>query len=81
MEKKNFATVCTDLIAEIANPSEEWALRSQTAALVAEVWYFRNYEILIYHLRCHRVIERYKRSSVVLGLESHYYLCESNSKN
>ncbi|XP_022143035.1 protein HASTY 1 [Momordica charantia] len=37
MEKKNFATVCTDLIAEIANPSEEWALRSQTAALVAEI--------------------------------------------
>lgn len=51
MEKRNFANVCIDLMAEITTPSEEWALKSQTAALVAEVWHFRNYKILNYYLQ------------------------------
>lgn len=38
MERRNFANVAIDLISEISNPSEEWALKSQTAALVAEVF-------------------------------------------
>ncbi|XXG80699.1 hypothetical protein AAC387_Pa09g1507 [Persea americana] len=37
MEQRNFANAAMDLISEMANPSEEWALKSQTAALVAEV--------------------------------------------
>ncbi|XP_058076875.1 protein HASTY 1 [Magnolia sinica] len=36
-ERRNFANVAIELISEIANPHEEWALKSQTAALVAEV--------------------------------------------
>lgn len=36
-EKRNFAKMAVDLMSEMANPSEEWALKSQTAALVAEV--------------------------------------------
>lgn len=36
-EKRNFANVSVDLMSEMANPTEEWALKSQTAALVAEV--------------------------------------------
>lgn len=36
-EHRNFANVTIDLMSDIANPSEEWALKSQTAALVAEV--------------------------------------------
>ncbi|XP_004291993.1 PREDICTED: protein HASTY 1 [Fragaria vesca subsp. vesca] len=36
-EHRNFANVTVDLMSEIANPSEEWALKSQTAALVAEI--------------------------------------------
>ncbi|XP_022937919.1 protein HASTY 1 [Cucurbita moschata] len=37
MEKRNFANVCIDLMTEITTPCEEWALKSQTAALVAEI--------------------------------------------
>lgn len=36
-ERRNFANVAVDLMSEIANPCEEWALKSQTAALVAEM--------------------------------------------
>ncbi|CAK9149152.1 unnamed protein product [Ilex paraguariensis] len=36
-ERRNFANVAVDLMSEIAIPSEEWALKSQTAALVAEI--------------------------------------------
>lgn len=36
-ERRSFANVALDLMSEIANPCEEWALKSQTAALVAEV--------------------------------------------
>ncbi|XP_062005210.1 protein HASTY 1 isoform X1 [Rosa rugosa] len=36
-EHRNFANVTVDLMSEIANPNEEWALKSQTAALVAEI--------------------------------------------
>ncbi|KAG8369530.1 hypothetical protein BUALT_Bualt14G0023100 [Buddleja alternifolia] len=37
VERRNFANVAVDLMSEIANPCEEWALKSQTAALVAEI--------------------------------------------
>ncbi|KAM7508468.1 hypothetical protein LguiA_018921 [Lonicera macranthoides] len=36
-ERRDFASVALDLMSEIANPCEEWALKSQTAALVAEI--------------------------------------------
>ncbi|XP_043722647.1 protein HASTY 1 [Telopea speciosissima] len=36
-ERRNFANVAVGLISEIANPCEVWALKSQTAALVAEI--------------------------------------------
>ncbi|KAF8401555.1 hypothetical protein HHK36_012497 [Tetracentron sinense] len=36
-ERRNFANVAIDLITEIADPCEEWALKSQAAALVAEI--------------------------------------------
>lgn len=36
-ERRNFANVAVDLMSDIANPCEEWAVKSQTAALVAEV--------------------------------------------
>ncbi|XP_042475842.1 protein HASTY 1 isoform X2 [Macadamia integrifolia] len=36
-ERRNFANVAVGLISEIANPCELWALKSQTAALVAEI--------------------------------------------
>ncbi|KAH1079333.1 hypothetical protein AAZX31_19G226200 [Glycine max] len=36
-EHKNFAKLSVDLMSEISNPCENWALKSQTAALVAEV--------------------------------------------
>ncbi|XP_028770748.1 protein HASTY 1 [Neltuma alba] len=36
-ERKNFANLSVDLMSEIADPCEEWALKSQTAALVAEI--------------------------------------------
>lgn len=40
MERRHFANVAVDLMSEIANPCEEWALKSQTSALVAEVLYY-----------------------------------------
>ncbi|AES82582.1 putative exportin-1/Importin-beta [Medicago truncatula] len=36
-EHKNFAKLSMDLMYDIADPSENWALKSQTAALVAEI--------------------------------------------
>ncbi|PKA60395.1 Protein HASTY 1 [Apostasia shenzhenica] len=36
-EQSDFAKVAVNLIMEMANPREEWALKSQTAALVAEL--------------------------------------------
>ncbi|KAJ6762850.1 EXPORTIN-5 [Salix purpurea] len=36
-ERRNFASAAVELMAEIANSCEEWALKSQTAALVAEI--------------------------------------------
>ncbi|KAJ7973420.1 Protein HASTY 1 [Quillaja saponaria] len=36
-EQRSFANLTIDLMSEIANPCEEWALKSQTAALVAEI--------------------------------------------
>ncbi|XP_051115306.1 protein HASTY 1 [Andrographis paniculata] len=37
LDRRNFANVSVDLMSEIASPSEEWALKSQAAALVAEI--------------------------------------------
>ena len=37
-ERRNFANVTVELMSEIADPCEQWALKSQTAALVAEVF-------------------------------------------
>ncbi|KAH6820146.1 ARM repeat superfamily protein [Perilla frutescens var. hirtella] len=37
VERRHFANLAIDLMSEIANPCEEWALKSQTAALVAEI--------------------------------------------
>ncbi|CAA0825521.1 Protein HASTY 1 [Striga hermonthica] len=37
VERRDFAKLAVDLISEIANPCEEWALKSQAAALVAEI--------------------------------------------
>ncbi|KAL6544066.1 histone deacetylase [Orobanche gracilis] len=37
MERRDFANLAVDLMSEIAIPCEEWALKSQTAALVAEI--------------------------------------------
>lgn len=42
---KQFANLTVNLIPEVVGPHEEWALKSQTAALVAEVPYMA---ILIY---------------------------------
>lgn len=36
-ERREFANFTVNLITEVAGPTEEWALKSQTAALVAEV--------------------------------------------
>uniref|UniRef100_M4D0H8 Uncharacterized protein n=1 Tax=Brassica campestris TaxID=3711 RepID=M4D0H8_BRACM len=36
-ERRDFAKVSVDLMSEIASPSEEWSLKSQSAALVAEI--------------------------------------------
>ncbi|KAI9099189.1 hypothetical protein K1719_024956 [Acacia pycnantha] len=36
-ERKNFANLSVDLMSEITDPCEEWPLKSQTAALVAEI--------------------------------------------
>lgn len=37
MEWHNFASIAVELMSQVADPCEEWALKSQTAALVAEV--------------------------------------------
>ncbi|XWS64638.1 hypothetical protein CRYUN_Cryun05aG0020000 [Craigia yunnanensis] len=37
LERRNFANVAVELMSEIADPCEEWALKSHTAALVAEI--------------------------------------------
>lgn len=37
VERRQFANLAVDLMSDIANPCEEWALKSQAAALVAEV--------------------------------------------
>ncbi|KAL8545620.1 hypothetical protein ACS0TY_005666 [Phlomoides rotata] len=37
VERRHFANLAVDLMSDIANPSEEWALKSQAAALVAEI--------------------------------------------
>ncbi|XP_021773055.1 protein HASTY 1-like [Chenopodium quinoa] len=37
MERRNFASIAVDLMSQVADPCEEWALKSQTAALVAEI--------------------------------------------
>ncbi len=44
-ERNEFANLTVNLIPEVVGPHEEWALKSQTAALVAEVPYMA---ILIY---------------------------------
>ncbi|OWM66976.1 hypothetical protein CDL15_Pgr000428 [Punica granatum] len=36
-ERRNFANAAVELMSESANPCEEWAIKSQTAALVAEI--------------------------------------------
>jgi hypothetical protein len=36
-ERREFANYTVNLITEVVGPTEEWALKSQTAALVAEV--------------------------------------------
>ncbi|CAN4108653.1 unnamed protein product [Withania somnifera] len=36
-ERRNFASLAVHLMSEITNASEEWALKSQTSALVAEI--------------------------------------------
>lgn len=38
-ERNEFANLTVNLIPEVVSPREEWALKSQTAALVAEVPY------------------------------------------
>ncbi|GAB2277547.1 histone deacetylase [Dionaea muscipula] len=37
IERRNFAKLAADMISEVADPCEEWALKSQTSALVAEI--------------------------------------------
>lgn len=37
-ERRNFANISVELMSESANSCEEWAIKSQTAALVAEVF-------------------------------------------
>lgn len=41
-ERRDFANVSVSLLSEIASPCEEWALKSQTAALIAEVLALRS---------------------------------------
>ncbi|KAL9272187.1 HASTY 1-like protein [Drosera capensis] len=36
-ERRDFANMAVDLMREVADPSQEWALKSQTSALVAEI--------------------------------------------
>lgn len=46
-ERREFAKVSVDLMTEIANGIEEWALKSQTAALVAEVDFYFHVDLLL----------------------------------
>ena len=39
-DRTEFANATVNMILEMASPSEEWVLKSQTAALVAEVELF-----------------------------------------
>lgn len=50
-ERREFAKVSVDLMNEIANSSEEWALKSQTAALVAEVYFCLHADITKHHVQ------------------------------
>lgn len=36
-ERRDFTNVAIGLLSEVAGPCEAWALKSQTAALIAEV--------------------------------------------
>ncbi|KAL5701386.1 histone deacetylase [Ranunculus cassubicifolius] len=36
-ERRDFASAALNLVSEVADPCEEWALKSQTAALIAEI--------------------------------------------
>lgn len=47
-EHKNFANLSLELMSEIADPCENWALKSQTAALVAEVFIARHFLFIIF---------------------------------
>lgn len=38
-ERNEFANLTINLLSEVIGPHEEWALKSQTAALVAEVFH------------------------------------------
>lgn len=63
-EHKNFANLSVDLMYEIADPCENWALKSQTSALVAEVFtmmlfifiYIASYPLTIAVLLCIKYI-------------------------
>ncbi|KAF6173752.1 hypothetical protein GIB67_042920 [Kingdonia uniflora] len=37
VERRNFDKIAIELLSEMSNPCEEWALKSQTAALIAEI--------------------------------------------
>jgi hypothetical protein len=39
-EHKNFAKLSIDLMYEIADPCEDWALKSQVAALVTDIHFY-----------------------------------------
>jgi len=47
-EHKNFANLSLELMSEIADPCENWSLKSQTAALVAEVFIARHFLFIIF---------------------------------
>lgn len=46
-EQNEFANLTVNLISEVIGPHEEWALKSQTAALVAEVINLCGYSLLL----------------------------------
>lgn len=48
VDRRNFANVAVDSISEISNPFEEWVFKSQTAALVAEVFCYFHFWHFIY---------------------------------
>lgn len=55
-EHKNFANLSVDLMSEIADPCENWALKSQTAALVAEVFIATHFIFIHIASYCHSCI-------------------------